>query len=288
MRNLAGKVAVITGAASGIGAALAASFAGEDMKLVLADVEGDALGRTAAALRARGAEVLAVPTDVSQADAVSALAERTLDGFGAVHVVCNNAGVFAGGPAWQVPLSDYEWVLGVNLWGVIHGVRSFVPHLLAAGEGHLVNTASMAGLTNGPLAGVYTLSKHAVLALTETLYHELSPRGIGVSALCPELIATGIGRSERNRPERLGRKEGEADSPEVTVVEGTLRDFVSTGLAPARIAERVVAAIHEERFYVCPPADDPWMESCRTRLEDIRTGRNPTLAVPDPRGAADS
>ena len=282
MRSFEGKVAVVTGAASGIGRALAGAFAAEGMRVVLADVEHDALERAADELRAGGAEALAVATDVARADAVSRLAERTVDAFGGVHVVCNNAGVFAGGPSWEAPLSDYEWVLGVNLWGVIHGIRTFVPLLLAQGEGHVVNTASMAGLTSGPLAGAYFLSKHAVLSLSETLHHELAGRGVGVSALCPELVATAIGRSERNRPEHLRRKDGESERPTIAAVEGTLRAVTARGLPAERIAARVLEAIREGRFYVLPPDDDPWMASCRTRLDDVRLGRNPTLSIPEP------
>jgi NAD(P)-dependent dehydrogenase (short-subunit alcohol dehydrogenase family) len=284
VKELAGKVAVVTGAASGIGRALAGVFGREGMAVVLADVEREPLEAATRELEEAGLRALAVQTDVTSADSVSALAERSRDVFGAVHVVCNNAGVFAAGPSWQVPISDWEWVLGVNVWGVVHGIRTFVPLLLEQGEpGHVVNTASMAGLTAGPLAGAYYASKHAVVALSETLYHEMQQRGapIGVSALCPELVATGIGRSERNRPEHLARKEGESDAPEIALVEGVLRDVAPTGLAPTRIAERVLAAIREDRFYVLPPEDDPWMETCRRRLDDIRLGRNPTLAIPE-------
>jgi NAD(P)-dependent dehydrogenase (short-subunit alcohol dehydrogenase family) len=282
MQELRERVAVVTGAASGIGRALGERFASEGMKVVLADVDAAGLAAAEAALRARGASALAVPTDVTQADAVSALAERTLEAFGAVHVVCNNAGVFAAGPAWQAPLSDYEFVLGVNIWGVIHGIRTFVPILLERGEeGHVVNTASMAALTSMPLTAAYTLSKHAVLALSETLYLELRGRGarIGVSALCPEAVATGIGHSERVRPAHLRRKAGEGEAPEFAVVEAGIRSAIAEGLAPERIAERVVRAIREDRFYILPD-EGPWLDACGTRLDDIRLGRNPTLAVP--------
>jgi NAD(P)-dependent dehydrogenase (short-subunit alcohol dehydrogenase family) len=282
MRELRGKVAVVTGAASGIGRALAERFASEGMRVALADVDAAALAETERALRESGAEARAIPTDVTRADAVSALAERTLDAFGGVHVVCNNAGVFSAGPSWQAPLSDYEFVLGVNVWGVIHGIRTFVPILLERGEeGHVVNTASMAALTSMPLTGAYTMSKHAVLALSETLYHELKARGakVGVSALCPEAIATGIGHSERVRPPHLHRKTGEADGPEFALVENAIRTTIAKGLPPARIADRVVAAIREDRFYVLPE-EDAWLDACRVRLEDIRLRRNPTLAIP--------
>jgi NAD(P)-dependent dehydrogenase (short-subunit alcohol dehydrogenase family) len=282
MEQLRDRVAVVTGAASGIGRALAARFAREGMRVALADVDAAGLADTERAVRAAGAHALAVPTDVTRPDQVSALAERTLEAFGAVHVVCNNAGVFSAGPSWQAPLSDYEFVLGVNLWGVIHGIRTFVPLLLERGEeGHIVNTASMAALTCMPLSGVYTASKHAVLALSETLYLELRGRGarIGVSALCPEAVATGIGESERVRPPHLRRKTGEAEAPEFAVVEAGIREAIARGIPPDRIAERTVRAIREDRFYILPD-DEPWLAASRSRLEDIRLGRNPTLAVP--------
>lgn len=289
MQDFEGRVAVVTGAASGIGRALALRFAGLRMRVVVADVEGDALERVRGELEASGAPVRAVHTDVSQADSVSELARQTLDAFGAVHVVCNNAGVFAGGPSWSQPVSDYEWVLGVNVWGVIHGIRTFVPLLLEQGQGgHVVNTASMAGLTHAPLSGAYTLSKHAVVALSETLFLELQglelqgrqPR-IGVSVLCPELIKTGIGRSQRNRPAHLKRASGEGDSPERDLVEGALASVVAHGADPSVMAERVVQGIRDERFYLLPAEDDPWRKACAVRLEDIRLGRNPTFATPD-------
>jgi NAD(P)-dependent dehydrogenase (short-subunit alcohol dehydrogenase family) len=282
MKELRGRVAVVTGAASGIGRALAERFGREGMQVVLADVDRAGLAESERAVRALGAKALSVPTDVTRADQVSALAERTLQVFGGVHVVCNNAGVFAAGPSWQAPLSDYEFVLGVNVWGVIHGVRSFVPILLERGEeGHVVNTASMAALTSMPLSAAYTMSKHAVLALSETHYPELRGRGapLGVSALCPEAIATGIAHSERARPPHLRRKAGEAEGPEFSLVEGAIREAIARGAAPERIAERVVRAIREDRFYVLPE-DDPWLAACEARLEDIRLRRNPTLAVP--------
>jgi NAD(P)-dependent dehydrogenase (short-subunit alcohol dehydrogenase family) len=226
-----------------------------------------------------------------QADALRALAERTLDEFGAVHILCNNAGVFAGGLSWEAPLSDYEWVLGVNVWGVLHGIRAFVPTMLEQDTAcHIVNTASMAGVTTAPLAGAYYMSKHAVLSLSETLYHELGQRGskIGVSALCPELISTGIGRAGRNRPEHLQRKEGEGDSPETAAVEGAINTMIDAhGAPPDLMAERVVQAIRADRFYILSDEGDGWRTACNTRLEDIRLARNPSLVVPEvPGGGA--
>jgi NAD(P)-dependent dehydrogenase (short-subunit alcohol dehydrogenase family) len=280
MQELRGKVAVVTGAASGIGLALARRLGAEGMKLALADVEPAALAGAREALREAGVECLAVATDVTRADSVAALAERTLDAFGAVHVVCNNAGVFAGGLSWEAPLSDYEWVLGVNTWGVIHGIRTFVPILLRQGEpAHVVNTASMAALTSGPLSGAYFMSKHAVLALSESLYLELRQKGapIGVSVVCPELIATRIGDADRNRPAHWKRGDAPA-SPERDLVEGAIRTALRTqGAPPELIAERTLAAIREGRFYVLAPEGDPWRTACHARLDAIRAERNPGM-----------
>jgi NAD(P)-dependent dehydrogenase (short-subunit alcohol dehydrogenase family) len=272
-------VAVVTGAASGIGRALAARFAAEGMKLVLADVEKGALLEAARELEREGCETLAVETDVARAEQVEALARRTLDAFGAVHVVCNNAGVFSGGLSWEAPLADYEWVLGVNVFGVIHGIRSFVPRLLAHGEeGHVVNTASMAALTTLPYAASYHMSKHAVLALSECLHHELLLRGskVRVSALCPELVATRIDAAERNRPAHL--RTAATTGPEAELVRKAISEGVARGIPPAKIADRVLDAIREERFYVL--AEDDWRRAAEVRLEDLRLGRNPTLAPP--------
>jgi NAD(P)-dependent dehydrogenase (short-subunit alcohol dehydrogenase family) len=178
MERLDGKVAVVTGAASGIGCALARRFVEEDMRVVLADVEQAALEHAAAELTNVGASVLAVPTDVSDADAVDHLAARVVEHFGAVHVVCNNAGV--GGehyPTWEAPLAYWEWLFGVNLWGVIHGLRSFLPLLLAQAEGHVVNTSSIAGLVGIPYIAPYVATKHAILGMSEALFHELAMMG---------------------------------------------------------------------------------------------------------------
>ncbi|MEZ4290813.1 MAG: SDR family NAD(P)-dependent oxidoreductase [Myxococcota bacterium] len=281
LQDFEGKVAVVTGAASGIGRALCERFADEGLKIVMADVEQASLREAASRIEARGAEVLAVRTDVSRADDLSRLAEATLDRFEKVHVVCNNAGVFAGGLTWEAIPTDWEWVLGVNLFGVLHGIRAFVPILLRQNEpGHVVNTCSMAGLINMPLSGAYNVSKHAALSLSETLYHELrgqqSP--VGCSALCPELIRTGIGRSERNRPAHLKRP-ADVDQPAQTMVEAAIRQSVDAGLDPAAMAERVVQGIREDRFYLLAEEDTSWTEACLTRLEDIRLRRNPTLGV---------
>lgn len=194
MREFHGKVAVVTGAASGIGRSLAERCAQEGMRVVLADVEEGALTQTAESLRSSGADVRAITTDVSRAGDVEALARKTVEAYGGVHLLFNNAGVGGGTTAWGSMLADWQWVLGVNLWGVIHGVHSFVPLMLQQGdEGHIVNTASIAGLTGGPGLAVYKVSKHGVVSISETLYHELALQGakIGVSVLCPGWVRRG-------------------------------------------------------------------------------------------------
>jgi NAD(P)-dependent dehydrogenase (short-subunit alcohol dehydrogenase family) len=278
MDQFEGRTAVVTGAASGIGFAIAQRLGAEGMRVVIADVEADALDRAARELAAAGIATLAVKTDVSNAEQVEALAQRASDAFGAIHLVCNNAGVFAGGNSWEVPLADWAWTLGVNLWGVIHGVRSFVPRLLAHGEeAHLVNTASMAGLMTNPFSGPYTVSKHAVVALSEVLYHELTLTGtkVGVSVLCPEAVATRIGESERNRP---GGVAAPPPTPAEQVVRGALAESVAKGVAPAVLADRVVRAVREKRFYVV--SDDAWRRAVEMRCEDVRLAQNPRFSPP--------
>ncbi len=274
------KVAVVTGAASGIGKAIAHRFAAEGAKVVLADVEKDALNAVADEISAKGCDNLAIVTDVGSEEQVRALAEQTLDQFGAVDILCNNAGVFTGGLAWQSPHQDYEWLMNVNVWGVIHGVRVFVPIMLGQeSAAHIVNTASMAGLTNGPFTSVYSMTKHAVIGYSEALYHDLTTTGskIGVSVLCPELINTQIGEARRNRPRDLAGFD--FTSPERDIAEGSLRQLaVEKGIDPAVMAERVVNGIRDNRFYLL--AEDGWRQSCETRLEDIRLARNPTLCIP--------
>ena len=282
MKELREKVAVVTGAASGIGEALAERFAEEGMKLVLADVDGAGLEDLAKRLEARGCETLVVPTDVSRPEEVDALADKAFEAFGQVHVVCNNAGVFSAGSSWETPLEDYQWVLGVNTFGVIHGVRSFVPRLIAQdSEAHVVNTASMAGVTSMPFVAAYNMSKHAVVAMSEVLYHELSltQSKVKVSLLCPEAIATRIDDAERCRPEQYRGEEDAAANPAKESVLGALSATVRDGLPPSVMADRVVNAIREERFYILSDEKD-WRRACNTRLDDVREGRNPTFAPP--------
>ncbi len=282
MKEFRDKVAVVTGAASGIGRGLAERFAAEGMKVVLADIEEEALAATEREMRAKGATVLAVRTDVAKAADVEALADRTIAAFGAVHVVCNNAGVAAGGPSWELTPADWQWVLGVNLWGVIHGIRVFVPIMLAQdSEGHVVNTASHAGLTSTPGLATYTTSKHAVVALSEVLYHELALRGakVKVSVLCPMWVSTQIADSERNRPPELSNEPAqEILTPEMEALRETLRQRVASGISTEEVADHVLNAIRDERFYVITHALTNRL--VRLRMEDILEGRNPTFQSP--------
>lgn len=276
MRVFEGRVAVVTGAASGIGLALAQRFATEGMKVVMADVEAAALDRAAAAVRATAPEVLATRVDVSRAEDVERLARETYAAFGAAHVVCNNAGVAVIGAVHEHSLADWQWVLGVNLWGVIHGVRAFVPRMLAGGdEGHIVNTASMAGLTTAPFMSVYDVTKHGVVALSESMYKEFEMTGapLGVSVVCPGLIDTNIMRSSRNRPAELA-EEGKAGPMAQAFGQG-LADRLTTGDPPSEVAEQVVRGIRNRRFYIVPaqPEVRGW---AAVRAQDIIELRNPT------------
>jgi NAD(P)-dependent dehydrogenase (short-subunit alcohol dehydrogenase family) len=276
MKEFNDKVAVITGAASGIGRALADRCVQEGMKVVLADVEVEALANTEAGMKASGATVLAVRTEVSQARDVEVLAQKTLDAFGAVHLLCNNAGVATSPSIWESTLAEWEWVLGVNLWGVIHGVRVFVPIMLAQGtECHIVNTASMAGLLSGPGLGPYKVIKHGVVTLSETLYHELAERGtkVKVSVLCPGIVNTRILESARNRPGRLATTEPSQPANEAGWE--ALRQLVPAGMPPAQVADAVFKALHNDQLYIFThPEDKKWV---RTRMEDILQERNPAF-----------
>jgi len=276
VRELREKVAVITGAASGIGRAVAERCAGAGMKVVLADVEESALVAAERAFKDAGADVLGVRTDVSRADDVEALAGRAVERFGAVHLVHNNAGVAAGGLMWELPLADWKWVLGVNLWGVIHGVRTFVPLMLAQGdEGHVVNTASLAGLTSTPFLGPYSVSKHGVVTLSETLLKELAMQGakVKVSVLCPGLVRTRIGESGRNRPAQLEHERDDDASAVDAMSSGAFQQLVEAGMDPAAVADQVLEAVRQERFWVLthPELD----QAIRSRADDILERRNP-------------
>ncbi len=279
MKEFKDKVAVITGAASGLGRAMAERCAQEGMKVVLADVEVEALTKTEASMKASGATVLAIRTDVSQASDVEALAQKTLEVFGAVHLLCNNAGVGTGSAIWKSTIADWEWVIGVNLWGVIHGVRVFVPIMLEQDtECHIVNTASMAGLISGPGLGAYKVTKHAVVTLSETLYHELAERGarVSVSVLCPGVVSTRIMESARNRPAHFPTPE--PHDPASAARWEALRERVAAGMPSGQVADAVFEAVRKDQFYIL--THPQWQDSVRSRMEDILQGRGPTRPGP--------
>jgi NAD(P)-dependent dehydrogenase (short-subunit alcohol dehydrogenase family) len=280
MKHFAGRTAVITGAGSGFGLETARLAAREGMNVVMADVQADALERAAAEIAALGAAVLPFRLDVSKAAEVEALGEATFARFGVPHVVFNNAGVGSGGLIWEHSVADWEWVIGVNVMGVAHGVRVFTPRMLDAAradpgyEGHIVNTASMAGLLNPPNMGVYNVSKHAVVSLSETLYQDLSlvTDQVTASVLCPYFVATGIHQSHRNRP---------CDAPQgrptrsQRVAQAMVSKAVESGKVTAvQVAGLVFDALRERRFYIYshPKA----LGAVQTRLEDIMLARNPT------------
>ncbi len=281
MQEFSGKTAVVTGGASGIGRAMGELFAQQGMNVVLADIEQGPLDAAVDAIKADGHSCMGLVTDVSRADDVERLAATAMARFGGIHIACNNAGVFTGGLLWQESLADYQWLMEVNVWGVIHGIRSFVPRMQAQGDDcHVVNTASMAALTAMPYSGIYHMTKHAVLALSESLYHELSfhAPNVGVSVLCPEAIHTGIAQAERNRPQQYSGDGDIVASGERDMVMGALAESVANGIGPEVMAQRVLEAIREQRFYIL--SEEAWRESAHTRLDDIRAGRNPTFAPP--------
>ena len=279
MKNFQDRVAVITGGASGFGREFANIGARLGMRLVLADVQQDALDQAEAELTAQGAQVLAVRCDVRKAEDVQALADATMARFGAVHLLFNNAGVGAGGLIWENTQADWEWVLGVNLWGVIHGVRIFTPLMLQSAdrergyEGHIVNTASMAGLLNAPTMGVYNVSKHAVVSLSESLYQDLKlvDAPIGASVLCPYFVPTGITQSHRNRPDDV---KAAAPTASQRASQAMSDKAVSSGKVSAvQVAEWTFDAIRAGQFYIYshPGA----LGNVQKRMEEIVTQANP-------------
>ncbi|MFM0062535.1 SDR family oxidoreductase [Paraburkholderia aspalathi] len=282
MFEFEGKVAVITGAASGFGRAFAEKGASLGMKLVLADVNPEALAQTVDALRAGGAEAIGVPTDVSDAAQVEALAQAALDAFGKVHLLFNNAGVGSGGFLWESTANDWAWVFNVNVMGVAHGVRAFTPIMLRQNEpAHIVNTASVAGLLSPPAMGIYNASKHAVVSLSETLYHDLQlaqagqTEGgtVGCSLLCPAFVPTGIADAERARPADL-RNDSRPTRSQIAAGKQLQRAVQSGKLTAADVAEITFEAIAARRFYIV--THPGIMATVKLRHEDIEQLRNPT------------
>ena len=279
MREFDGRVAVVTGGASGIGFSLASAFAAEGMKIVLGDIEAPALDDAVGKLEASGAAVIGVVTDVSDGAQVQALADAAVARFGAIHIACNNAGVGTGGLSWEAPVSTWEWVLRVNLWGVIHGLRAFVPILMQQSQGYVVNTASIAGLVAGPFMAPYNASKHAVVALSETLHHEMAMMAphVKVSVLCPGWVRTRIADSERNRP--AGVPEDVAGE---SVLSGLLHTLIDKGMSSDEVAAKVLAAIRAEQFWILPH-DAPgnyWTDFVNERAQSLVDRTNPVMRSP--------
>ena len=276
MKEFQDRVAVVTGGASGLGRAMALRFAREGMKIVLADIQADALKKTEADFEQARIPVLAVRTDVSKSKDVEALADKAFKTFGGVHILCNNAGVAPGGTVWEHTEKDWEWTLGVNVWGVIHGIRVFVPRMLEQNvDCHVVNTASVAGLLSLPGMSAYCVSKHSVVTLSECLHHDLVEFGskLKASVLCPAYVPTGISDSERNRPAAL--REDKKKSPEDLKREAQLRHAVQSGrISAEQVADLVYEAIKAEKFYILP--HQKIKPAIETRMQDILLERAPT------------
>ncbi len=256
MENLAGKVAVVTGAGSGIGKAMAERFVAEGMKVVLADVDEVRLRLVESQLTEVGGDVLPVACDTALEESVQTLAQRTLEHYGAAHVLCNNAGVVGTGDPWTGPMSVWDWVVGINLYGVIHGIRAFLPIMNEQGEGHIVNTASMAGLVAMPGAAPYNVTKHGVVALSEGLFIELKGTGspVGVSVLCPGFVRTEL-MTRMTWADRLGEQPATTTNPTGQFMDQILRDGVENGISPEDVAGQVVAAIKAEQFWILTHPD---------------------------------
>jgi NAD(P)-dependent dehydrogenase (short-subunit alcohol dehydrogenase family) len=281
MHGLQGKTAFVTGGASGIGLALGRAFAGAGMRVMLADIEAPALERAVAALGASGATVRGVLCDVVDRAAVERAAAETIAAFGKVHVLCNNAGVSAwGGPVEQIPPGDWDWVIGVNLMGVIHGIAAFLPLIKAQGEGgHVLNTASMAGLLSGPRMSPYNVTKFAVVTLSETLAAELAGTGIGVSVLCPGWVQTRINESARNRPSRFGPQR--TPTTEALARREQLAELLRGGMSADDVAARVMAAIRDGDLYIFTHPE--MRELLEKRFTDILSAYDKWNAFPGSR-----
>lgn len=279
MIALKNKVAVVTGAASGIGSAIAERCAHEGMKVVLADIDEESLISTERVLKSTGVNTLSVICDVSKGRDICSLAENTLEAFGEVHLLFNNAGVATGTVLWENTAADWRWVLGVNLWGLINSTKTFVPIMLKQNnECHIINTASIAGLTAGPGNGIYSVTKHAIVNFSETLYYELKLANskIDVSVICPGFVRTRLMDSERNRPIELRNSlESINYSPQKQMIEQMLRDGVSNGIPPEQVAEDVFDAIQKKKFYILTHKDTKSL--IKQRMEDILSENNPTI-----------
>jgi len=274
MEQFMDRVAVVTGAGSGIGRALALAWAGQGCKVVLADVEAGPLEQAAAAVGALGVDTLAVETDVGNAASMAAFAEATIERFGAAHILCNNAGVGGGGAIKNQQLVDWKWVIDVNLWGVIHGLEYFLPHLIGAEEAHVVSTASVAGLYCLPGLAPYNATKYAVVAIMETLYAEMqqdSRANVGVSVLCPGVVNTNIANAQRNRPENLQRERINDDAARKR--NAAIAAALEAGKDPAEVARLVIQAVAERRFWVLSHPDH--LEDIRVRNESLHNLTNP-------------
>lgn len=282
MKDVVGKVAVVTGAASGIGRGITETFAGAGMKVVMADVEQPALEAASRELIASGADVHPVVTDVSKSDQMERLARETLKKYGAVHVLCNNAGIggVRGGASWESTLDDWTWIIGVNVMGVVHGHRAFLPIMIRQGsEGHIVNTSSLAGLLPG-LGTLYAMTKAAVVSISESTYFELqhlAPK-ISVSVVCPAWVDTNILNSHRNRPAELSDTRSGPRGPMNEVFAQWLEQQLKEGLSPRTVGARVLEAIREQRFYVLTHPE--WTPLIENRMQRMFAGDNPVLARP--------
>jgi len=280
MKDFRSKTVVVTGAASGIGRALALRFAAEGMNLVLADVEEAPLAQITSDIKAKGVETLSVVTDVSKAEQVEALARKSFNAFGTVHMICNNAGVFRNALVWEAPLEDWEWIMGVNLWGVIHGIRSFVPRMIEQNtEGHILNTASLNGFIYAPLQSIYQATKFAVVSISESLHHELRMMDskLKVSVLCPGWVKTRIWEADRYKS-KAGKSTKSETPPlpeKLVAMENQKLKALEQAPSPESIAEKAIDAIREEKLYVLPhPEYDPII---RTRMENILNRTNPGM-----------
>lgn len=285
MDEFDGKVAVITGGASGIGLAMARRFGAEGMKLVIADIQQDALDRAVVLLNGEGIETVGVRADVSDRAQVETIADVALDTHGAVHLAVNNAGVGVGGLTWELSEADWRWVIDVDLWGVIHGVGVFTPLIIEAGGGHVVNTASMAGLTSTPFMSPYNVAKHGVVTLSETMFHELAMAApsVGITVVCPGWVQTGINRSERNRPTdgtHAVATGGDADVADASagVISSMIDNLIADGLSPATVADQIFDAVVANRFYVLTHPE--WAGMVRKNTEIMLGGGNPEMVMP--------